>query len=181
MAAGVRFALLLVVAVGIALGFAVPVARKPVADASRQTPVVTAHATTPATASDPAPPPSPDPAGETVIERSASGHFLAVADVNGEPTHMVIDTGASTVALTTDDARRAHVDFDPALFTVIGSGASGDVRGERVMIESIALDGKRVAGVPGVVLDGLPISLLGQSYLAKLDNVEISHDTMHLR
>jgi aspartyl protease family protein len=177
----VRFALLLVVAVGIALGFAVPVARKPAADASRQTPVVPAPAIAPATAPDPAPPPPADPGGETVIERSASGHFLAVADVNGEPTHMVVDTGASTVALTTDDARRAHVDFDPALFTAVGSGASGEVRGQRITIESISLDGKRAAGVPGVVVDGLPVSLLGQSYLAKLDTVQISNGMMHLR
>ena len=176
-----RFALLLVVAVGIAIGLLAPVARKPAADAGHGAPVVIAPLMTAASAPDPAPPPPPDPADETVIERSASGHFLAVADVNGEPTRMVVDTGASTVALTTEDARRAHVDFDPALFTVVGSGASGEVRGQRIMIESIALDGKRVAGVPGVVLDGLPISLLGQTYLAKLDNVQISQGTMHLR
>ena len=115
-----------------------------------------------------------EPVSETVIERGASGHFLAVADVNGEPIRMVVDTGANMVALTTDDARRAHVEFDPAQFTVVGSGASGDVRGQRVLIESISLDGKRVADVPGVVLDGLPVSLLGQTYLAKLDTVQIS-------
>jgi aspartyl protease family protein len=142
---------------------------------------VAAPATALAAARAPAPPPPADPGGETVIERSTSGHFLAVADINGEPTHMVVDTGSSVVALTTDDARRAHVDFDPALFAVVGTGASGEVRGQRITIESISLDGKRVAGVPGVVLDGLPVSLLGQSYLAKLDNVQISNGTMHLR
>ncbi len=116
-----------------------------------------------------------------MIERSSSGHFFAVADVNGEPIRLVVDTGADTVALTQDDAKRAHVAFDPALFEVVGSGASGDVRGQEVTIDSIVLDGKRAAAVRGVVLEGLSMSLLGQSYLAKLDSVHISHDTMRLR
>jgi aspartyl protease family protein len=159
----VKFAFVLVVLIGIAIGLAFPTART--------------VAPVPADAAVAA----EDPPVETVIERSSSGHFSAVADVNGEPIRLVVDTGADTVALTLDDAKRAHVVFDPALFEVIGSGASGDVRGQNVTIDSIVLDGKRAAAVRGVVLEGLSVSLLGQSYLAKLDSVHISHDTMRLR
>jgi aspartyl protease family protein len=158
----VKFALPLVVLIGIVIGLAFPTART-------VAPVPAAAAA------------AEDRPVETVIERGSSGHFSVVADVNGEPIRLIVDTGADTVALTLDDAKRAHVAFDPAQFEVIGSGASGDVRGQVVTIDSIVLDGKRAAPVHGVVAEGLSISLLGQTYLARLDSVRISHDTMHLR
>jgi len=156
-----KFAFFLMVAIGIALGFSIPTAH------SGGAVVASAEAA--------------DKPVETVIDRAASGHFYTFADVNGEPTRLVVDTGADIVALTTDDAKRAHIDFDPAQFDVVGSGASGDVRGQVVTIDSIVLDGKRVSHVRGVVLDGLTVSLLGQTYLAKLESVQISHDRMVLR
>ncbi|HSI20095.1 MAG TPA: TIGR02281 family clan AA aspartic protease [Sphingomonas sp.] len=156
-----KVALLAVVIVGIAAGLAIPTAR-PVAVA----PASAAPADTPVA---------------TVIDRAASGHFLAVADVNEEPIRFVVDTGADIVALTQEDARRAHVDFDPLAFDVIGHGASGEVRGQEVRIESIVLDGKRASNVHGVVLEGGEVSLLGQSYLRHIANVQIQGDTMTLR
>jgi aspartyl protease family protein len=118
---------------------------------------------------------------ETVLEREDNGHFFTVADVNGEPIKFVVDTGASVVALTMDDARRAGVQFDPGKFDVVGSGASGAVRGQEVMLDNVELDGKRVSGVRALVLDGLNISLLGQNYLRHLDTVAISGDKMTLK
>jgi aspartyl protease family protein len=118
---------------------------------------------------------------ETVLEREDNGHFFTVADVNGEPIKFVVDTGATTVALTQDDARRAGVKFDPGSFDVVGSGASGAVRGAEVMLDDVVLDGKRVSGIHALVLDGLTISLLGQNYLRHLDSVSISGDKMTLK
>lgn len=118
---------------------------------------------------------------ETVLERRDSGHFLTVADVNGEPIRFVVDTGADVVALTVDDARRAGIAFDPGQFTVVAHGASGDVRGQVVRLREVALDGKRADDITGVVLENSPMSLLGQSYLRHLGSVEIRGDTMTLR
>lgn len=156
-----KFALLAVVIVGVAAGLAIPTAR-PVAVA----PASAAPADTPVA---------------TVIDRAASGHFLAVADVNEEPIRFVVDTGADIVALTQEDARRAHIAFDPLAFEVVGHGASGEVRGQEVRIDSIVLDGKRASNVHGVVLEGGEVSLLGQSYLRHISNVQIQGDTMTLR
>lgn len=117
---------------------------------------------------------------ETVLEREDNGHFFTVADVNGEPIKFVVDTGATTVALTMDDARRAGVKFDPGQFEVVGSGASGAVRGQEVELNDVVLDGKRVSGIHGLVLDGLSISLLGQNYLRRYD-MSINGDTMTIR
>ncbi|MDB5677819.1 TIGR02281 family clan AA aspartic protease [Sphingomonas bacterium] len=118
---------------------------------------------------------------ETVLEREDNGHFFTVADVNGEPIKFVVDTGATTVALTEDDARRAGVAFDPGQFDVVGSGASGAVRGQEVELKDVVLDGKRVSDIHALVLDGLTISLLGQNYLRHLDSVSISGDKMTLK
>jgi aspartyl protease family protein len=122
-----------------------------------------------------------DEARPTVLEREDNGHFFTVADVNGEPIKFVVDTGATTVALTQDDARRAGVEFDPGSFEVVGSGASGAVRGAEVTLDDVVLDGKRVSGIHALVLDGLTISLLGQNYLRHLDSVSISGDKMTLK
>src|SRR5688572_27740936 len=75
---------------------------------------------------------------ETVLEREANGHFYTHAKVNGsELVHFVVDTGATVVALTVDDARRIGISVDPSEFTVVGEGASGPVRGKDVMLESV--------------------------------------------
>lgn len=118
---------------------------------------------------------------ETVIQPDSNGHFFAFAEVDGEPVRFVVDTGADMVALTIDDARRAKVKFDPGQFQVIGRGASGDVRGGRVMIDDIVLDGKRVRDVHAAVIEDLDVSLLGQSFLRHLRSVHMSGDEMRLK
>jgi aspartyl protease family protein len=118
---------------------------------------------------------------ETVIPRSANGHFYATARVNGQPVNMVVDTGATSVALTIADARQLGLSFDPAAFQVIGSGASGPVRGVGVTLNDIEIGGKHASNVEAAVVEGLQLSLLGQSYLRRLDHVDISGDTMRLR
>ena len=120
-------------------------------------------------------------AEETALERRSNGHFYVTASVNGEPVEFVVDTGASTVALTIKDAERIGIPFDPADFEIIGTGASGPVRGARVTLDSVDIDGKDVNHVEGAVLKGLEVSLLGQSYLSQIGGVEMGGDEMVLR
>jgi aspartyl protease family protein len=155
-----KIALAIVTVAGVAIGLSVPGAR----------PVPRPPVAAPGNAAPAA----------TVIDRASSGHFLTVANVNDAPIRFVVDTGADTVALTQDDARRAHIAFDPAQFEVIGRGASGAVRGQAVRIAGIDLDGKRVSDVSGVVLAESDVSLLGQSYLRRMNTVSISGDTMRI-
>jgi aspartyl protease family protein len=158
-----KFAFLAVVAMGILAGLLLPGAKPKAAPQPALAAVATAD--------------QPRP---TVLEREDNGHFFTVADVNGEPIKFVVDTGATTVALTMDDARRAGVKFDPSQFQVVGSGASGAVRGQEVELNDVVLDGKRVSGIHGLVLDGLSISLLGQNYLRRYD-MAINGDTMTIK
>ena len=158
-----KFALLLVTVIGIALGLMIPGASSVPAPAAASVA------------------PQVDPPRETVLDRAANGHFYAVADVNGEPIRFVVDTGATIVALTQEDAKRAHVAFDPTQFQLIGRGASGEVMGQAVSIDTVALDGKRAAAVRGVVLADSDMSLLGQTYLAHIDTVQIKGNEMRLK
>jgi len=155
-----KIALAIVTVAGVAIGLSLPGAR----------PVPRPPAAAPQDAAPAA----------TVIDRAPSGHFLTVANVNDEPIRFVVDTGADTVALTQDDARRAHIAFDPAQFEVIGRGASGPVRGQAVRIAGIDLDGKRASDISGVVLAESDVSLLGQSYLRHMSTVSISGDRMRI-
>jgi aspartyl protease family protein len=119
--------------------------------------------------------------GTVTLDRSFDGHFYADATVNGATVHFLIDTGASGIALSTDDARRAGLAFNPSQAEVIGSGASGAVMGQWVELGRVELGLKSVSNTPAVILEGGDRSLLGQSFLSKFGSVEIHGDSMVLR
>ena len=119
--------------------------------------------------------------GELVLDRRADGHFYADVEVNGVPISMLVDTGASSVALSAEDARRAGIATTIGMNEVIGEGAGGSVQGELVTIERVRLAGIEQSGVQAAVLKGGSTSLLGQSFLRDFDSVEIRGDRMHLR
>jgi aspartyl protease family protein len=119
---------------------------------------------------------------ETVLERESNGHFYTHAKVNDrELIHFIVDTGATVVALTVDDAQRLGIPVDPSEFTIVGEGAGGPVRGRDLMLKSVEVDGKRVENVRAVVLEGSNLSLLGQAYLSRMGEVEMSGDYMVLK
>ena len=118
--------------------------------------------------------------GALTLKRESDGHFYADAQINGTGIRMLVDTGASTIALSRDDARRAGVGISIGMPTVVGSGASGDVKGEYVTLDRVSLGGESAQGVSAIVLDGGEKSLLGQSFLSKFESVEIKGDTMVL-
>jgi aspartyl protease family protein len=113
------------------------------------------------------------------IDRARDGHFYLDAQVNGAQVHFLIDTGASMVALTPDDAQRAGI----ALPTerAMAQGAGGAVEIIPVTIDRIAAGPLEARDIPGAVARELPVSLLGQSFLSRVGTVQISGDRMILR
>jgi aspartyl protease family protein len=117
------------------------------------------------------------PSGGPSVELRAGayGHFHTTADVNGRGIDVLVDTGASMVALTYDDARRAGVFVRPSDFTQTVSTANGHARVAPVALDSVDIGGVRVRNVQGVVVEAgkMEKTLLGMSYLSRLQKVEM--------
>ena len=124
---------------------------------------------------------APSSTDEIKLTREDNGHFYADVEINGSPIRVLVDTGASGIALSRSDARRAGLAVSAGMFEVIGKGANGDVQGEYVKLDRVSLGSTKVEGVSAVVLDEGEQSLLGQSFLSKFETVEIRGDTMVLR
>ncbi len=122
------------------------------------------------------------PSGEVRLGRAPDSHFYADADVDGRNIRMMVDSGASIVALTRRDAEAIGIDVDRLPIAGSANTAGGVVPMRPVMLDSIDIDGVEVRGVQAAVIDAdMGVSLLGQSYLAKLESVKVEGDTMTLR
>lgn len=130
-------------------------------------------------AGSPAGPSAGNGSASREIARSADGHFYLDAQVNGASIRFLVDTGASMVALTAADAQRAGIALPSERASAMGAG--GPIEVMPVTIERIAIGPLEARGVPGAVVRELPVSLLGQSFLARVGTVEISGDRMVLR
>lgn len=118
---------------------------------------------------------------ETRLKRRADGHFYVTAEINDAEIEFLVDTGASVVALTEEDAEAAGLDFSPREYEPIGRTANGIARGKALTLSKVTVDGKEVMEVDAVILDRSEMSLLGQSYLSRIGGVEMSGGDMILR
>jgi len=113
--------------------------------------------------------------------RDADGHFYADGRVQGAKVRFLLDTGASVVALTAADARAAGIWWSAADVRPVARGAGGVVRGVPTRLAEVEVDGIRRANVAAVVIpEGLETSLLGQSWLSRVGNLEIAGDRLTL-
>ncbi len=118
---------------------------------------------------------------EIVVPMSPDGHFYLTLELNGTPVRFVVDTGASEIVLTAEDA--ARIGLDPATLVYSGRAqtANGMVETAPVRIATIALGGVIDEGVRAVVNRGeLFESLLGMSYLRRFDRLEIAGGQLRL-
>lgn len=119
--------------------------------------------------------------GEIALPREADGHFYADVTVDGVQTRMLVDTGASVVALTGDDAMAMGIYWDDNEVLPVAQGASGTVYGVNTTLPRMRLGEFEASNVRAVIIpEGLGISLLGQSFLQTVDNVRIADNSMVL-
>lgn len=132
-----------------------------------------------ATSAAPAPAPPHQPAQ---VVRSPDGHYWAEANINGKAVRLLVDTGATQLALTRDDAVRLGLKLRPADFTTEVVTASGLARAAAVELDSVAVAGARIDKVAALVVEeGLSHSLLGMSYLGRLSRLEATPAGLTLR
>ncbi len=119
--------------------------------------------------------------GAISVPRAADGHFYLTLRLDGVPVRFVVDTGASDVVLSQQDARRVGIDPQALAYTGRAQAANGEVatapaRIGRVELEGITDRNLRVR-VNGAEMDG---SLLGMSYLRRFARLEIAGDRLLL-
>jgi len=119
--------------------------------------------------------------GRVEIPRAPDGHYHMTLDVNGTPIRFIVDTGASDLVLTKQDAARVGLDPDGLAFTGAARTANGTVATARVWLEEVNLGGITDRGVPAVVNGGdMSGSLLGMAYLDRFAEVSFGGGRMVL-
>lgn len=129
-----------------------------------------------------------DPSGVMVtsegmmLHRAQDGHFWLRADVNGVPVRFMIDTGASNVVLSPEDARRVGIYTGLLDFSGIASTANGNVKFARATVSQVNVGDAVFYDVP-VTVNGADMqgSLLGMSVLRHFGSIEFRGDTLILR
>ncbi len=118
--------------------------------------------------------PRSDPSVNTLVyPANQAGHVIVDAVVNGVPMRMLVDTGASFVTLTPADARAAGITSGELVFNRRASTANGFVRMASVTLREIRLGQLSLNDVHAAVLENLNVSLLGMSFLARLQSYEM--------
>jgi len=115
------------------------------------------------------------------IARATDGHFYTTLTINGTDVGFVIDTGASGLVLSQQDARR--LGFDPGALDYVfrANTANGVVRTARVKLDRVSLGSVQDANFTAWINDGqMDGSLLGMSYLSLFSHLEITGNTLYL-
>lgn len=116
------------------------------------------------------------------VPRSADSHFWAETEINGARVRTLVDTGATLVALTRADARRAGLALDQLVYDHPIETAGGVVQAARVRLDRVVVGGIALERVDGIVApEGLGYSLLGMSFLGRLTKLEVTRDALVLR
>lgn len=120
-------------------------------------------------------------AEEVILHREGDGHFYADVTVDGRDFRMLVDTGATVVALTGDDAAAMGLEWYQDEIAPVAQGASGPVEGVNTTIGRMSLGGLEASRVQAIIIpEGARTSLLGQSFLSTIGRVEIYGDRMVL-
>jgi len=117
---------------------------------------------------------TPGPPSNTIVyTANQRGHVILEAAVNGAPVRMLVDTGASLVTLTPQDARAAGIAPSELVYNARVNTANGTARIAPVTLREIRIDQLTLYDVPAAVLENLNLSLLGMSFLTRLQGYEM--------
>ncbi|SLN27545.1 retropepsin-like aspartic protease family protein [Ruegeria meonggei] len=114
--------------------------------------------------------------GETIqVPRAYDGHYYLPVIVNGEPITFLVDTGASQIVLSAQDARRVGIDPDQLNYLGRAATANGEVRTAPVRLDSLELGPITDHNVSAWINEGeLDKSLLGMDYLHRFSNIQFT-------
>jgi aspartyl protease family protein len=117
------------------------------------------------------------------IRANQRGHYHAEVEINGRPVPVLVDTGATMVSLTFEDAERAGIYLEESDFTAGVNTANGVARVAPVMLDRVSVGGITVHNVQGTVSERgrLSTTLLGMSFLGRLERVDMRSGVLLLK
>ena len=119
---------------------------------------------------------------EYVFRRSADGHYYVDAEVNGTVIHFLIDTGATFLTLSPNDARAAGLNLSESDFSGRSNTANGVARIAPVVLREVDLKQISITNVEAAVVEApMASSLLGMSFLSRLQGYEVRDGELVLR
>ena len=122
--------------------------------------------------------------GRTVaLARAQSSDFQITTDVNGHSIPMILDTGASSVVLTNEAAKAVGLPVEVIKYTVNIATANGHTKAAEVTLDRVAVGSIVERSVPALIAQPgqLKTSLLGMSFLNRLQSWEVRGDKLVLR
>lgn len=116
------------------------------------------------------------------ITASENGDFLTMGEVNGVRVRFAVDTGASDVVLSPEDAQRVGVDTSSLYYNQMTETANGAGRSAAITVKSLSVGPIGFRDVP-VAVNQAPMttSLLGMSFLRRMKSFEFRGRTLYLR
>ncbi|HVY19647.1 MAG TPA: TIGR02281 family clan AA aspartic protease [Bauldia sp.] len=116
----------------------------------------------------------PEAPHEMTLTANNTGHYTADAIIDGHTVPVVVDTGATTVAITSATARELGINPGERDFNAEVRTANGLVHAARVTLGVVSIGNVTVRDVPAIVVEGdaLELNLLGMSFLNRLTKFE---------
>lgn len=120
---------------------------------------------------------------EVLLSQDMSGHFTATVSINNQPIAMLVDTGASTVTLSYEDAVLAGIIPENLAYTTRVLTANGEAVAAPINLTLVELGPIARENVPALVTrpGALDRSLLGMSFLATLSSMHMRADELRLK
>ncbi len=116
---------------------------------------------------------------EIVIAASSGGHFVSAGSINGKAVSFLVDTGATSIALSQSEANRIGLDWQRGR-RGLSQTAGGVVPIHLINLTSVKVGGIEVFNVDAVVIPAeMPMVLLGNSFLSRF-SMRRDSDVMRL-
>ncbi len=118
--------------------------------------------------------------GVVTLSRSFDGHYYADVEINGSVIEFVVDTGASQVVLTREDAERAGFSTSELRFWGRANTANGEVRTAPIRLDDVRFGDFHDTDIQASVNSAeLGTSLLGMTYLERFE-LRFADNKLHL-
>ncbi len=115
------------------------------------------------------------------FDPASNGHYYIPALMNGRTVSFIADTGATSIFLTQEDARKIGLNVDNLNYNKVYNTANGQVKAAETIIPAFKVGPIELSNVPisvSSVASGQ--SLLGMAFFHQLSSYDVKNNTLTL-